>query len=284
VRKPAAQTSAARTSGELNVAALDLMQSAQAPTTFGELADRLGAPANDKLAATLGRQPFAASFKIFNLTKQAKPEAPAYAISALPRPEVLRHVLEYVLGRAQTKSNAAFSAAELQKRVRGASAGKVLREALQAAFASGELPSGVAALPRKGTVVFFRVADMVTGRSNPRPHSSRPPTPPPSAHSADAPRTDSTPAPKDFAPLFDRAFRELDAAGQGLNHVKLHALRQALPQFDRTTFDAELRKLRLAGRYDLNPTEGTHGRLTDEEREAGIVEAGLRLVFCQRVD
>ena len=57
-------------------------------------------------------------------------------------------------------------------------------------------------------------------------------------------------------------------------------LRRAVPAA-RATFDAELRQLRLAGRYSLSAAEGRHG-ITSEEREAGIVEDGTLLLYVSR--
>ena len=285
-KKPAKGPSA----GELQARALELARGADAPTTLGDLADRLGVRPQLPLVTTLGRKPFAAAAKVFTLTGKAVPEAPVYRVEDLERPEVLGHVLDFVLSRCRGKADAAFSAAELQKKVRG-SAGTALRSAVVRALADGRLPPGFGAILRNQATVVFRLADMVAGkgvrpvrpaaepspRAAPQPeptaHPTRPALPPPAA----------PPSGRDFAAEFDRAFDELDAAGRRLNHVKLYDLRRALPHFDRATFDAELRELRRAGRYDLNPSEGTHGRLTDDERAAGIVEAGSRLVYCQRI-
>jgi hypothetical protein len=57
-------------------------------------------------------------------------------------------------------------------------------------------------------------------------------------------------------------------------------LRQALP-VDRAVFDAELRRLRIAGRYTLSAAEGRHGT-NAEERAAGITEEGALLLYVSR--
>ncbi|NJK89504.1 MAG: hypothetical protein HC923_08950, partial [Myxococcales bacterium] len=246
---------------------------AAAERPFGDLAERLQTTCSEALMKTLSRAPFADEVRVFNLSKQAKPEAPLYRIEEVARPEALRHVLDYVFVRIKTKSNTAFSPTDLEKKMRG-KAGHVLKQTLQAALAEDDLPTGFGAVARNGTTVIFRMADMATGRGS---RSSRLRREDPAAR-----QRESEGGASDFSLLFDQAFERLDAAGRRLNHVKLLHLREALPQFDRSTFDAELRKLRLARRYYLNPSEGTHGPLTEEERNAGIFEAGSRLVYCQR--
>ena len=46
-------------------------------------------------------------------------------------------------------------------------------------------------------------------------------------------------------------------------------------------FNAELRKLRVAGRYTLSAAEGRHG-ISPEEHAAGIVEDGSLLLYVSR--
>lgn len=288
-KSPSKSAAKGPSASELQARALELVRSADAPTTLGDLAGRLGVRPNIALVTTLGQRSFAEAAKIFTLTGQAVPEAPVYEVEDLERPEVLGHVLEFVLSRCRGKADAAFSAPELEKKVRG-SAGTALKGAVRSALADGRLPPGFGAVLRKRATVVFRLADMVTGKGarpvqSVRPAAEPPPQAAPQPESAAHSTRPASPPPPggDFAAEFDRAFDELDAAGRRLNHVKLYDLRRALPHFDRATFDAELRELRRAGRYDLNPSEGTHGRLTDDERAAGIVEAGSRLVYCQRI-
>ena len=85
-----------------------------------------------------------------------------------------------------------------------------------------------------------------------------------------------------FAEAFDDAFARLDASDGGYNFVKLRHLRLALPQYGRAEFDAGLHTLRLARRYSLMPSEGNGISLSDQEHEAGIQEAGSRLVYCKK--
>ncbi len=94
------------------------------------------------------------------------------------------------------------------------------------------------------------------------------------------------PTPSDgttFADAFDHAFARLDASDGGYNFVKLLQLRQALPQYGRAEFDSGLHTLRLARRYSLMPSEGNGISLSDQEHDAGIQEAGSRLVYCKKM-
>ena len=86
--------------------------------------------------------------------------------------------------------------------------------------------------------------------------------------------------PADFARAFDEAFQRLNRHYGNHNFVSLVELRRALP-LDREPFDAELRKLRVAGLYTLSGAEGRHG-LTPEDREAGIREDGSLLLYVSR--
>lgn len=90
-----------------------------------------------------------------------------------------------------------------------------------------------------------------------------------------------------FADDFDAAFDELDPAdarGRRTNYVTLFALRQALPQYDRKAFDAELNQLRRAWRYTVDAPDGRHKRMTRVEIDAGIQDwkDGPVLVYVAR--
>ncbi|WP_437521939.1 hypothetical protein WME79_30225 [Sorangium sp. So ce726] len=88
-----------------------------------------------------------------------------------------------------------------------------------------------------------------------------------------------------FADRFDAAFSSLDRASGRLNYVTLHALRAALPDIPRDTFDTELAALRRQRRYSLDPSDGRHHQMAEAERDAGIMEAGNLLVYvAQRRD
>jgi hypothetical protein len=90
----------------------------------------------------------------------------------------------------------------------------------------------------------------------------------------------SVEVPTDFAQTFDAAFTRIDRQNGAHNFVNLVELRRQM-RLGRQSFDAELRKLRLAGRYTLSAAEGRHGA-SPEEREAGIVEDGSLLLYVSR--
>jgi hypothetical protein len=99
---------------------------------------------------------------------------------------------------------------------------------------------------------------------------------------ANAPHRGFRDAPHLFAAAFRATFDRLDRENRSANIVRLLDLRRALPQFDREQFDAGLRRLRLDDEFTLSGHEGRHGPLTDEEREAGVREAGSLLVYASR--
>jgi hypothetical protein len=92
----------------------------------------------------------------------------------------------------------------------------------------------------------------------------------------------SAPSKVSFAQRFDAAFTKLDRAAGGHNYVTLLALREALADIPRQTFDAELNDLRRARLYALDPSEGRHRQVSEAVREAGIMESGRVLVYVAR--
>ena len=110
--------------------------------------------------------------------------------------------------------------------------------------------------------------DTVLSRARVRDASS-PPVPAPPAGS--------------FQVRFDAAFGALDQASVGHNDVTLRALREALPDVPRATFDAGLSALRRARLYTLNPSDGRHRQMTAAERDAGILEGNSLLVYVARI-
>jgi ribosomal protein S9 len=262
------------------------------PTTFGDLAERLGVAADKHLALVLDRREVKPDVIHLRLSgrrdKPIRAEAPVFSRDALERGEELDRVLQFVLRHVQTPATRAFTVAQLVAAVRGggkSSGGSALKAALARALQTRTLPPGFGAISIRGSAYIFRLQDLVTGAARslaPRPRGSDEGAPVETTPG----RPEGEPPPagtSDFAAAFDAAFSRLDAMGRSLNLVKLSALRDALPQYERSAFDAGLRALRIEGRYELNAAEGTHRRLTDSEREAGIVEAGTRLVYCQRV-
>ena len=63
-----------------------------------------------------------------------------------------------------------------------------------------------------------------------------------------------------------------------VNLVLLSVVRRAVP-VSRTTFDSALRELRKDGIVVLNSFDGRHGRLSQEDIEAAILEGGRRYEY-----
>src|SRR5205085_6186461 len=109
-------------------------------------------------------------------------------------------------------------------------------EALARHVAAGRLPPGVGCLRVKKKPHLFFLTDVGV---------TVPPAQPPAAPKPPQP---ATATPPDFARLFEQAFDRLDRERGSHNLVSLVALRRALP-VGRAAFDAELQRLRRAGRY-----------------------------------
>ncbi|MFA5186361.1 MAG: hypothetical protein WC551_07800 [Patescibacteria group bacterium] len=85
-----------------------------------------------------------------------------------------------------------------------------------------------------------------------------------------------------FAVDFEVEFSH-KATCYGLNLVSLASLREALPEYTRSEFDAGLDSLRDADLYMLQAFEGRHGQLSAEDRDGGIREVGRLFVYvCRR--
>ncbi len=166
-------------------------------------------------------------------------------------------VLLPLLDACRTGATQAFPPASLKAKLTKPARGPFLAS-LTRQIESGSLPAGVGWLTVGNKPLLFRLDD-VRGRRV----SAAAPAPP-----------------AGFEAAFDEAFARLDRAGGSYNFVSLVDLRRALP-FDRATFDAQLRRLREAGRYTLSAAEGRHG-ITEEQRGAGITEDGTLLLFASR--
>jgi hypothetical protein len=130
-------------------------------------------------------------------------------------------------------------------------------EAVERRLATSSLPASFGCLWQKKKRLLFLVSDLPT-----------PPVPVP------------TEPPADFARRFDEAFGELERRARMPNFVSLVDLRRALP-CEREQFDAELRQLRLTGRYTLSAAEGRYG-IQPDEQAAGIREDGALLLYVSR--
>jgi len=183
-------------------------------------------------------------------------------------------------GRTAAKPSHAFSAAKLATALfSDKSAREQFTHGLVERADRGELGSEIASLLVAGEQFYFRLQDLTN-----RPAFS------PTTPSAAKPHPVTTPVPAaartarvvDFASAFDAAFQQLDQQHGRRNYLQVLDLRTALPQFDRGTFDAELRQLRLAGRYTMDSAHGGYTQLTDAQRAAGIQEGSSLMIYVSR--
>jgi hypothetical protein len=150
-------------------------------------------------------------------------------------------------------------------------------EALKTTFAAAferrmsgrkPLPVGVGMLRRGGHPVLFLLEDVLKSA----PASATVAVTPPPVVTLQAP----------FPEAFGQAFDELDQETGRRNYVLLHDLRQRLAMIPRPDFDKGLNELRRSQKYSLDSADGRHGRLTPEQVDAGIREAGSVLVYVAR--
>jgi hypothetical protein len=177
---------------------------------------------------------------------------------------LLWHTLLHLVRSEQEQ---AFDGTALEKSLTPALR-RSFHQALGHRIDSRSMPPGIGFLLHKKKPVVFLLQDVErnAGRTTGSPAS---PTP------------EAVPAGgQDFARAFDTAFDRLDRQAGVHNLVSLVELRRAVPS-DRNTFDAELRRLRMAGRYTLKLAEGRHG-ISPEEQAAGIQEDGNLLLYVSR--
>ncbi|WP_437973225.1 hypothetical protein WMF11_30410 [Sorangium sp. So ce295] len=211
-------------------------------------------------------------------------------------------LLEVQLQSARTADAPAVDLAQLPKGLLPA-LGRAFKAALDQRIAERRLPRAIGALLGKKPLLFF-LADAVLFLADAvLPAAGAPARPaaiatdgaarraaPDGAGSAisNGPVTSAQSGPGapaiSFVDRFDAAFSSLDRASGRLNYVTLHALRAALPDVPRDTFDTELAALRRQRRYSLDPSDGRHHQMAEAERDAGIMEAGNLLVYVARRD
>lgn len=104
-------------------------------------------------------------------------------------------------------------------------------------------------------------------------------TPPPASEETKA-DVSPTPDPSDVFVL-DDAFAALEVDSGGWNFQTLKAVRDAIPQWDKSTFDEKIRALRLSGHYYLTGAQNRTD-ITPAIREAGIKEAGANLMYIAK--
>ncbi|MBN1608488.1 MAG: hypothetical protein JW940_17785 [Polyangiaceae bacterium] len=149
-----------------------------------------------------------------------------------------------------------------------------LHAALQQRIASNNWPDGVGAVKTKNGVVLFFLEDSGNHARTSTAPASRPVEP--SRH--------DDPALAAFTAHFARAFAAARQQLGGRNLVPLRLLREALPTYDRTSFEQHLNALRRLRQYSLSPHEGRSSMLSPDDEAAGIHEAGRLLVYVARRD
>ncbi|AMV21847.1 hypothetical protein [Planctomyces sp. SH-PL14] len=180
----------------------------------------------------------------------------------------------------------------LDKLSRAKAIPSALREAFVAALhkavETGTLPTGLGTLQIAKKWMLFRLSDVRREEAPAVLDSKTPASSEPSPPASATPReslgsSPSSSAGGSFAGDFERAFGEIDNETGRRNFVKLLDLRTALSQYGRSEFDEGVRRLRVERKFTLETSEGLHGAASDEERQAAIVEAGSRYLYCSRI-
>lgn len=203
-------------------------------------------------------------------------DAPAFLKEDLS--DALPALLSFSLGLLRTGAGRTFSKKQLAAKLAPS-----LRPLVESALSKGKveqqtLPDDLAWVPAtKGEPLYFHLDDIQPASQRGRPRQA----PPIALHSPSTNGAAPPPA-RDFARAFQQAFDDADRRNRATNFVKLSDLRRALPEFGRSEFDAGLRLLRSDGLFTLNSHEGLHGSLTQEDREAGVQEAGSHYIYASR--
>lgn len=92
----------------------------------------------------------------------------------------------------------------------------------------------------------------------------------------------TVPQKRSFADDFVAAFEKLDRESSFRNYLKLLDLRRQLQDYDRSEFDRGVMDLCRKRLFGLEGSEGSTVTLTEDERSAGIMDAGSLLVYCRR--
>ena len=191
-----------------------------------------------------------------------------YAAGLVFLPEDADHVaasdrlIQHLLATARTPATHVAAPSTLWGLVPGPLADKV-RSYLKGCIESEQLPTGVGMVRIGNGWKLFLLADMRAGSRLP-----------------EAVKQETTTEP--FSEAFAEAFDEIDRRTGKRNYVLLHDLRQRLAMIPRPDFDAGLNELRRSQKYSLDSADGRHGRLTPEQVDAGIREAGSVLVYVAR--
>jgi len=238
---------------------------------LGELSDADAEPKTILSAASPRRK----AFSQHAVVARADLQAPVALLEDLPRLAACGMLLEYLLGISRTATNQAASVPELAKKVTG-KLQKPFQDAVNRRIEEETLPQGVGWLLVKRSKKLFLLQDLHVGGGQRESATTAPAQTAAKVESPVRPQDDSG----EFAQAFDDAFQRLDRQHGAHNFVNLVELRRAVPG-TRESFDAELRQLRLAGRYSLSAAEGRHG-LSPEEREAAVLEDGTLLLYVSK--
>jgi hypothetical protein len=197
-------------------------------------------------------------------------------------PALLRFALRPTTSKTKKgiRETAAFTVKELANRFIPELRSR-LTDAVEEAIARGSLPHGVAWIS-KGDPLLFLVEHLRPADSRATTGADAYATPAHRDPAGDAPASNAHVPASEFVQAFRAAFEDLDRRNGSTNFVKLSDLRSALSEFSREDFDAGLRRLRIEGVFSLDSHEGLHGSLTDDEREAGVREAGSVLIYASR--
>jgi hypothetical protein len=244
------------------------------PLTLEQLARLADAAASAKTILS-AVHPGRKAFGQHALVARKDLRAPVALLDELPHLAASPALLQFALETTRTTANHVSSVAELKNKLT-VKLRSPFQEAVQRQLAADALPSGVGWILVKSAKKLLLLKDLHTSpasRGHQRPEREVLPAPP----VADAPRP---PARLEFARAFDEAFARLDRQQGSHNFVSLVELRRAVP-VSRQVFDAELRQLRLAGKYTLSAAEGRHG-VNAAEQESGITEDGTLLLYVSR--
>ncbi len=210
------------------------------------------------------------------------PDALVFRVDQLSSVVASAALWRLALRYARAKSTHLHTPAELQATFRSTLLKAAFGRALERALVQRKLPTGVRAVLRRGHFYLVAEDDLLSAGATASPSAASMAGSPIAPGRTHRPAANGAQERAAFAEAFDRAFRRLDVESGRRNFVKLIGLRRALPQFPRAVFDRELNALRRAGLFSLDAAEGTHDRTTAEEREAGVMEAGRRLLYCAR--
>ncbi len=262
-----------------------------APVTLQELVTQAGGATPELIRKALADKEVKKQLVVAIPGEEASPVVPTEDRDNLAGSPPLLFCLLRLSRSSQTQ---AFPLADLSKKL-----DRTLRytfeTTLEAHLESSRLPAGVGSLRIRKVPFLFLLEDLTGGAARevrpevvtaePRMEYSVPSTPSSPPATPIAIPTPVQPAPFPIAPdtferRFTEAFEQLDRQRGSVNLVSLVGLRRELG-IEREQFDRELHRLRREGRYTLQAAEGRHG-LSEEERQAGLVEDGMLLLFVSR--